>query len=571
MNVNTPVLRPAFLWAASGALALLLGPGQALAQRVSAAKPMFSEAVAFDVSKAARDIAPMSGGGRFALPEGGILDIRPERGPTALDKGHSGDGALGKSNAAAKSAAKKGETFANFDGLSNLDNFNLFGFRVNPPDPVGDVGPNHYVEMVNLAYAVYDKAGNVVAGPFATGDLWKDFPIEDCTDPSGDPIVLYDQLVNRWILTQFTTRGAPFYYNCVAVSKTPDPTGEYYRYAFVTQADETGGAEGLYYFPDYPKYGVWTDSYLMTTRDFGDAGGYGISVYALEKAKMISGNPKARAVQFFLDSEVVPINLIGDGLLPADIDGHRRPQAQDPAPIFGSQDDDFPFYGATFDALNVWELSVLWNSKPEASLTLAAQLPVAAFDSVFPCAPTSRDCLPQPGIVNRSAVPGRPLLPPARDPPPRLPQFRRPRVDGHQPVGRGAAGNRRRALVRSAPRERRLQRVPAGHLLARQRQSLDGQCGHGPRRQHGHRLQRGRRRVRVPGHPLHGSPRRRSARPDDARGRHDRERHRSAADDQFALGGLHLPQRGPEGRLHVLVRERVLHGREPGSRARPAG
>jgi hypothetical protein len=402
MNVHSIVPRSALACAAGGALVLLLAPGVALAQRASLAKPMFSEAVAFDVSKAARDIAPMSGGGRLALPEGGILDVRPERGPTVLDKGHSADGALGKSNAAAKSAAKKGDVFANFEGVSNQDNFNIFGFRVNPPDPVGDVGPNHYVEMVNLAYAVYDKSGNLLAGPFDTGTLWAGFPIEDCTDPSGDPIVLYDQQVNRWILSQFTTRGAPFYYNCVAVSKTPDPTGEYYRYAFQTQRDMTPTDPPFeaYYFPDYPKYGVWTDSYLMTTRDFGDLGGYGISVYALEKAKMISGNPKARAVQFFLDSEVVPINLIGDGLLPADIDGHRRPQAQVPAPIVGSQDNNFVPYGATFDALNVFELSVLWNSKPEASFTLAAQLPVAAFDSVFPCAPTSRDCLPQPGIVN---------------------------------------------------------------------------------------------------------------------------------------------------------------------------
>ena len=237
MNVNTPVLRPAFLWAASGALALLLGPGQALAQRVSAAKPMFSEAVAFDVSKAARDIVPMSGGGRLALPEGGILDVRPERGPTVLDKGHSADGALGKPNAAATSAAKKGDVFANFEGVSNQDNFNIFGFRVNPPDPVGDVGPNHYVEMVNLAYAVYDKSGNLLAGPFDTGTLWAGFPIEDCTDPSGDPIVVYDQFADRWLLSQFTTRGLPFYYDCVAISQTPDPTGPYYRYAFVTQED----------------------------------------------------------------------------------------------------------------------------------------------------------------------------------------------------------------------------------------------------------------------------------------------------------------------------------------------
>jgi hypothetical protein len=399
MNVNTLVPSSVFLCAAAGALALTLVAGPAAAQGVAAGKPKFSAAVAFDVTGPVRDIAPMSAGARFALPESGLLDVRPERGPVMKDKGFSGDAAVGPTKAAA--AAKKGEVFANFEGLSNTDNFNLFGFRVNPPDPVGDVGPNHYVEMVNLAVAVYDKQGNVMMGPIAIGDLWAGFPVEDCTDPSGDPIVVYDQLVNRWILSQFTTRGLddptlPFY-NCVAVSKTPDPTGEYYRYAFITQPDSFGGIDG-YFFPDYPKYGVWTDSYIMTTRDFGLFDRYGISVYALEKSKMISGNPNARAVQFFLDSDVVPLELIGDGLLPADIDGRRRPQAQVAAPIFGTQDDDSP-YGATFDAINVWELTVLWNARAEASLTLAAQLPVAPFDSIFPCAPTSRDCLPQPGVA----------------------------------------------------------------------------------------------------------------------------------------------------------------------------
>ncbi len=385
MTMNKHVRLPAMLCVAGGALVLALGSTHAVAAGASVAKAKFSKAVAFDSSRALKDIAPMSGGGRFALEsEDGILDIRPERGPVHADSGFAGDGAVGRA-----AASRKGDVFANFEGLANQDNFNLFGFRVNPPDPVGDVGPNHYVEMVNLAVAVFDKQGNRLAGPIAIGDLWAGFAVPDCTDPSGDPIVIYDQLVNRWVLSQFTTRGEPNYYNCVAVSKTPDPTGEYYRYAF------SAGP----FFPDYPKYGVWTDSYLMTSRDFGPTVEYGISVYALEKAKMISGNPKARAVQFFLDSEIVPLPLIGDGLLPADIDGSRRPQDGAPAPIFGSQDDNYG-YGATFDALNVWELSVLWNSKPVASISLAAQLPVAAFDSAFPCAPTSRDCLPQPGIVN---------------------------------------------------------------------------------------------------------------------------------------------------------------------------
>jgi hypothetical protein len=310
-------------------------------------------------------------------------------------KGYSGDAALQPFSPAPAIPAP----LLTFEGLSNQDNFDIFGFRVNPPDPNGEVGPNHYVEMINLVFAVYDKSGNKLLGPVDTGTLWAGFAIPDCTDPSGDPVVLYDQTTDRWILSQFTTRGLddptlPFF-NCVAVSQTGDPTGAYFRYAFRTQPDPDGG----FFFPDYPKYGVWSNSYILTTRDFGLVDGYGISVYALEKNKMVNGEPNARAVQFFLDSEVVPINLIGDGLLPVDIDGNRRPINGAPAPIVGTQDDGGP-YGATFDALNIWELSVKWQANPVASITLKTQLPVASFDSIFPCAPTSRDCLPQPGITD---------------------------------------------------------------------------------------------------------------------------------------------------------------------------
>ena len=286
-------------------------------------------------------------------------------------------------------------TLANFEGLSNQDNSNIFGFRVNPGDPNGEVGPNHFVQIVNLTFAVFDKAGNKLLGPLAIGSLWSGFAVPDCTDPSGDPVVLYDQFMDRWLLTQFTTSGLsdptkPFW-NCVAISTTGDPTGTYYRYAFETK--------NLQFFPDYPKYGVWTDSYVLTTREFGPTVEYGIGVYALEKNKMVNGQP-ARAVSFFLDgSDPTVLPLIGDGLLPADIDGKQKPLTETAIPLVGTQDDGGP-YGATSDALNIWDLLVKWRSTPIASLTFASQLPVAAFDSIFPCAPTSRDCLPQPGIVN---------------------------------------------------------------------------------------------------------------------------------------------------------------------------
>ena len=192
--------------------AAVLSVSAAPAAAPPAPKAKFSTAVAFDKTPALRDMARSAAprAAQTAAPDEEPRDIRPERGPVAEDRGFSGDGAIQESGvlraATASSAAAIPAPMANFEGISNQDNFNIFGFRVNPPDPVGDVGPNHYVEMVNLAFAVYDKQGNLLLGPLDTGTLWSDFPVEDCTDPSGDPIVVYDQLVDRWILSQFTTR-----------------------------------------------------------------------------------------------------------------------------------------------------------------------------------------------------------------------------------------------------------------------------------------------------------------------------------------------------------------------------
>jgi hypothetical protein len=389
------------------AVALLVGslgvPAQATPSPVNSAspvrspRPVFQDAVAFDRS------APLSSLARGAHGDPATLAAIPaERGRTVADAGFSGamqmnSPALGRSTAASVSAP-----LVTFEGLSNQDNFDVYGGRVNPPDPVGDVGPNHYVEMTNLLFAVYNKTGARLLGPTPYGALWAGFPVEDCTDASGDPIVVYDQLADRWILTQFTTRGLddptlPFY-NCMAVSTTGDPTGSYYRYAFTTGFN----------FPDYPKYGVWTDSYVITTREFGPTVEYGIGVYGLEKNKMLNGQP-ARSVSYFLDgNDPAILPLVGDGLLPADIDGKQKPKLDTAIPLVGTQDDGGG-YGATFDAANVWDLKVKWQSTPQSSLVLKTQLPVAAFDSIFPCGvvagsqpPSARDCLPQPGVTDGS-------------------------------------------------------------------------------------------------------------------------------------------------------------------------
>jgi hypothetical protein len=346
-------------------------------------QPKVGKAVAADRTPAAlRDMPPV-----LDRPVSERAPSNRPGGPVG-DERHDADGAL---QAAATPAAPSlsGPLFT-FEGPSNEDNFQFFGIRINPPDPNGDVGKNHVVFMVNLVFSVFSKSGQLVMGPVDTGALWQNFPVEDCTDPSGDPIVVYDDIADRWILTQFTTRG-PEFFNCVAVSQTGDPTGAYFRYAFSTGLN----------FPDYPKYGIWPvgrdeGSLTITTREFDPADNESIGVYAIDREALLAGDPDTTVVSFNFAS---PANLVGDGLLPADADGHKAPPKGASQVILGSQDDGAPD-GATFDALNVFQLSADFDHPGDSAFSLQKQLATAPFDSIYPCAPTSRDCLEQPGITN---------------------------------------------------------------------------------------------------------------------------------------------------------------------------
>jgi len=108
-----------------------------------------------------------------------------------------------------------------------------------PPDIVGDVGPNHYIQMVNTDIAIYDKAGTVLAGPSPINSLWAGFGGPCETGNRGDPIVQYDPIADRWMVSQFgfNVDGlgnaiAPFF-ECICVSRTPDPvSGGWYRFGF---------------------------------------------------------------------------------------------------------------------------------------------------------------------------------------------------------------------------------------------------------------------------------------------------------------------------------------------------
>ncbi|MGV6851384.1 MAG: hypothetical protein ACWA5R_04290 [bacterium] len=266
-----------------------------------------------------------------------------------------------------------------FNGPTNLSG-------VSPPDPVGDIGPNHYVVMSNLFFEIYDRSGTSVFGPAANNTIWSGFGGECETQNSGDPIVLYDQLADRWLLTQFTSNGSTLY-NCVALSTTADPTGTYYRWAI------SNGA----HFPDYPKYGVGTDAYYISTRDFQNSSYVGIGVYALNKAEMIAGNPNPTIVNFFVDRTVE--SNVGDGLLPMDIDGFDLPPNGSAHYFLGTMDDGGP-YSAPQDALTLWKFVVDFATPANSSFTLANTINVAAFDTIYPCPGGGRNCIQQPDTTN---------------------------------------------------------------------------------------------------------------------------------------------------------------------------
>jgi len=170
-----------------------------------------------------------------------------------------------------------------------LLNFNGIGFpgvacNCAPPDTNGEVGATQYVQIVNEGYQVFNKTtGASVLGPVGIQTIWTGFsgPCETAGD--GDPVVLYDQLANRWVVSQFAGAGVPTD-ECVAVSTTSDATGSYNRYGFHLGSN----------FFDYPHLSVWPDGYYMAMNVFNSSGTafLGPQPFAFDRAKMLTCRPR---------------------------------------------------------------------------------------------------------------------------------------------------------------------------------------------------------------------------------------------------------------------------------------
>jgi hypothetical protein len=267
----------------------------------------------------------------------------------------------------------------NFEGVGNV---NLFV----PPDTDGDVGPDHYVQWVNGSFAVYDKTGNLLVGPFNGNTLWSGFGGPCETHNNGDIIVKYDRAADRWLLSQpawtFSPTFGPFY-QCIAISQTGDPTGSYYRYAFKISDAK---------FNDYPKFGIWPDGYYTTFNQFNESSYGGQGVAAFDRDKMLVGDPDADMVMFDL-FDFDP-NL--GGMLPSDFDGPRPPDGTPNTYI----EVDFPEgYPTDNDILNVFEFHVDWNDPTSSTFSGPLVLETDPFDPAL-CG-FADTCIQQPGTTQR--------------------------------------------------------------------------------------------------------------------------------------------------------------------------
>ena len=265
----------------------------------------------------------------------------------------------------------------NFDGIGN----GVAGFSVAsaPPDTNGDVGIAHYVQTVNSDFAVYNKSGALLFGPVALNTLWSGFGGLCQTDNDGDPIVLYDRAADRWVISQFAVTGADGaatpYLECVAVSKTGDPTGAYNRYSFSYSG-----------FDDYPKMSVWPDAYYATFNMFNAAGTsfLGSKACAYDRAAMIAGSA---ATQQCFD-----LGASFGGVLSADVDGVSAPPAGAPNYLLG--------LGANVNQLAFWKFHVDWTAPANTTLTGPTTLATAAFNGMCPA--VSREvCIPQAGTTQQ--------------------------------------------------------------------------------------------------------------------------------------------------------------------------
>jgi len=290
------------------------------------------------------------------LPQTGPKNKKPAREMgTPPNAGPNGNGVDAVTQGVVSSSAPAPAPSSSFAGLD----LSTWGAGW-PPDTHGDVGPNHYIQAVNTSIGVFDKASGARLAAFTFDAFFQANGASDAcaTLNYGDPVVLYDQVSGRWIITDFAFAGSgstPPYYECIAVSKTADPvSGGWWLYTVVADSQSLN---------DYPKLGIWNDGIYMSANMFKRGRSYaGAKVWAFNRDDLTSG-ASLRSVAFTLGNSYF-------SLLPAN--------ARVTLPPAGTPEYFMSDYGSN-TSMKLWEFHVDWNSPSSSTLTGPTSFAVSSF------------------------------------------------------------------------------------------------------------------------------------------------------------------------------------------------
>jgi len=255
--------------------------------------------------------------------------------------------------------------------------------NANVPDPVGDIGQDHYVQVVNSTFLkICDKQGNPVASPITANTLWASLGFSS----GGDPIILYDHDARRWILTEFPNfQGGNRL--LIAVSENADPLGSWSVYNF-----------GTVDFPDYPKYSIWPEALVVTTNE---GNGSELPAYFIDRQALLDG-----ANEIAIQRLVIPGVATGPGFqvaTPVDWNG-PTPNVDNQAPLLLKLNDD-AWGEVAADQIELITVNLDFDTPDNTNISIQ-ELPTAPYDT-RPCTMEgpSFSCIPQLGGIGIDGLP----------------------------------------------------------------------------------------------------------------------------------------------------------------------
>lgn len=247
---------------------------------------------------------------------------------------------------------------------------------VTPPDPSGDIGKDHYVQMVNSYgnswFQIWDKhSGQSVYGPALSSTIWQQVA---GVSSIGDPIIQYDADAQRWLMMEmqdFSANGL-----LLAISDGPDPTGGWKAYAFQTLG-----------FPDYPKLYVWNNAYFITANE--QVNGNVCSGFAIERNAILAGAPNFKIYRFTMPNYLAIQYQPATG---ADWEAGPPPPPGSPGYIFRLYDDG---WDGGVDHIQIWSVFVDWDDVAQSHIDGPQKVFPAPFETRV-CWSGLFDCIEQP-------------------------------------------------------------------------------------------------------------------------------------------------------------------------------